>query len=92
MISTDYPLSEPSKWTGYSVGFGDGLPARCNIINAPPGCKSSLLEPNAKSGGVPSPENHPVSQQSDQLGIKLKSTRALVSVLVIDHVERPSEN
>jgi hypothetical protein len=63
MISTDYPLSEPSKWTGYSVGFADGLPARCNIINAPPACKSSLLEPNAKSGVVPSPENHLVSQQ-----------------------------
>jgi len=61
MISTDYPLSEPSKWTGYSVGFADGLPARCNIINAPPACKSSLLESNAKSSGVPSPENHPVS-------------------------------
>jgi Phosphoinositide phospholipase C, Ca2+-dependent len=61
MISTDYPLSEPSKWTGYSVGFEDGLPARCNIINAPPACKGSLLEPNAKSGGVPSPVNHPVS-------------------------------
>jgi hypothetical protein len=66
MISTDYPLSEPSKWTGYSVGFADGLPARCNIINAPPTCKSTLLEPNAKSGGVPSPENYPaVSQQSE---------------------------
>ena len=66
MISTDYPLSEPSKWTGYSVGFADGLPARCNIINAPPACKSSLLEPKAKSGGVPSPENHPaVSQHSE---------------------------
>jgi Phosphoinositide phospholipase C, Ca2+-dependent len=60
MISTDYPLSEPSKWTGYSVGFADGLPARCNIVNAPVACKSSLLEPNAKIGGVPSPENHPV--------------------------------
>ena len=66
MISTDYPLSEPSKWTGYSVGFADGLPARCNIINAPPACKSSLLEPKAKSSGVPSPENHPaVSQHSE---------------------------
>jgi Phosphoinositide phospholipase C, Ca2+-dependent len=64
MISTDYPLSEPSKWTGYSVGFADGLPARCNIINAPPSCKSNSLEPNAKSAGVPSPENHPVSKQS----------------------------
>ncbi|MBB5319371.1 phosphatidylinositol-specific phospholipase C1-like protein [Tunturibacter empetritectus] len=63
MISTDYPLSEPSKWTGYSVGFADGLPARCNIINAPATCKSSLLEPNAMSGGVHSPENHPVSRK-----------------------------
>ena len=61
MISTDYPLSEPSKWTGYSVGFSGGLPARCNKINAPHGCKDSLLEPNAKSGGVPSPEHHPAS-------------------------------
>jgi hypothetical protein len=64
MISTDYPLSEPSKWTGYSVGFADGLPARCNIISAPQDCKNSLLEPNTKSGGVPSPENHPASKQS----------------------------
>jgi hypothetical protein len=64
MISTDYPLSEPSKWTDYSVGFADGLPARCNIINAPPSCKSSLLEPKAKSGGLPSPEKHPASKQS----------------------------
>ena len=60
MISTDYPLSEPSKWTGYSVGFASGLPARCNIINAPRGCQDDLLEPGAKSGGTPSPENHPV--------------------------------
>jgi hypothetical protein len=64
MISTDYPLSEPSKWTGYSVGFADGLPARCNIINAPPDCKSSLLEPNTKREGVPSSENHPAAAAS----------------------------
>jgi hypothetical protein len=61
MISTDYPLSEPSKWTGYSVGFSGGLPAHCNIINAPKGCKDNLLEPGAKSGGAPSPEHHPAS-------------------------------
>ncbi len=59
MISTDYPLSEPSQWTGYSVGFANGLPARCNIINAPKSCKDALLEPGAVSGGVPSPEHHP---------------------------------
>ena len=66
MISTAYPLSEPSQWTRYSVGFADGLPARCNIINAPSTCRTSLLEPKAKSGGTPSPENHPaVSRQSE---------------------------
>jgi len=59
MISTDYPLSEPSKWTGYSVGFANGLPARCNIINAPAGCRDDLLEPGAKSGGTPSPSHRP---------------------------------
>lgn len=61
MISTDYPLSEPSKWTGYSVGFANGLPARCNPINAPKGCRDDLLEPGAKSGGTPSPEHHPAT-------------------------------
>ena len=29
---------------------------------------------------------------SDQLGIKLKAARAVVSVLVVDQVERPGEN
>jgi hypothetical protein len=66
MISTDYPLSEPSKWTGYSVGFADGLPARCNIINAPRGCQNDLLEPGAKSGGTPSPEHHPAEATRSQ--------------------------
>ncbi len=59
MISTDYPLSEPSQWTGYSAGFANGLPARCNIINASAGCRDELLEPGAKSGGAPSPSHHP---------------------------------
>lgn len=69
MISTDYPLSEPSKWTGYSVGFANGLPARCNIINAPRGCRNDLLEPGAlepgtKHGGTPSPSHHPSAQSA----------------------------
>ncbi len=65
MISTDYPLSEPSKWTGYSVGFANGLPARCDIINAPRGCQDALLEPGTPSGGVPSPEHHPAVGDSN---------------------------
>ena len=44
MISTDYPKSEPARWSGYSVGFADGLVARCNPVNKPVGCVDSLLE------------------------------------------------
>jgi hypothetical protein len=44
MLSTDYPLSEPSPWTNYSVGLPNGLAARCNPVNKPAGCVDVLLE------------------------------------------------
>ncbi len=47
MISTDYPASEPSEWTGFKVELPDGLVARCNPVNKPAGCVDSLLEPKA---------------------------------------------
>jgi calcium-dependent phosphoinositide phospholipase C len=47
MLSTDYPSSEPSQWTGFSVGLPGGLVARCNPVNKPAGCIDSLLEPAA---------------------------------------------
>lgn len=59
MISTDFPVSEPAPWSGYSVGLSGGVPARCNPVNAPAGCSDALLEPRAKSGGTASPVNHP---------------------------------
>jgi hypothetical protein len=49
MLSTDYPLSEPSPWTTYSVGLPGGLVARCNPVNKPAGCIDDLLEPVAGS-------------------------------------------
>jgi hypothetical protein len=48
MLSTDYPSSEPSRWTGYFVGLPHGLVARCNPTIAPHGCVDSLLEPSMK--------------------------------------------
>jgi hypothetical protein len=45
MLSTDYPPSEPSQWTGFVVALPDGLIARCNPVNKPAGCVDSLLEP-----------------------------------------------
>jgi hypothetical protein len=44
MLSTDYPLSEPSPWTKYSVGLPNGLAARCDPVNKPAGCVDVLLE------------------------------------------------
>jgi len=45
ILSTDYPSSEPSPWTSFSVGLPDGLVARCNPVNKPAGCDDRLLEP-----------------------------------------------
>jgi hypothetical protein len=53
MLSTDYPSSEPSQWTKYSVGLPNGLVARCNPVNKPAGCVDSLLEPASKTGNSP---------------------------------------
>ncbi len=49
MISTDYPSSEPSSWTTFSVGLPYGLTARCNPVNKPAGCIDELLEPASGS-------------------------------------------
>jgi hypothetical protein len=49
MISTDYPPSEPSRWTKYVVRFPDGMVARCNPVNKPAGCVDQLLaEPHGQ--------------------------------------------
>lgn len=45
MISTDYPASEPSRWTKYVVEFPNGLVARCNPVTKPAGCVDKLLAP-----------------------------------------------
>ncbi len=44
MLSTDYPTSEPSQWSAFSVGFPGGMVARCNPVNKPAGCVDALLE------------------------------------------------
>jgi hypothetical protein len=38
LLSTDYPATEPSPWTPYSVSLPGGAVARCNPVNAPPTC------------------------------------------------------
>jgi hypothetical protein len=58
MISTDFPVSEPAPWTGYTVGLPAGVPARCNPVNAPATCKDAALEPGVTTK-LPSPSHKP---------------------------------
>lgn len=44
MVSTDFPVSEPAPWTGYTVGLPNDLAVRCNPINAPAGCRDEVIE------------------------------------------------
>ena len=43
-VSTDYPVENPAFGTGYKVEIPGGLPARCNPVNAPSGCRAAALE------------------------------------------------
>jgi hypothetical protein len=44
-VSTDYPDLETNPFgTDYFVEIPDGMPGRCNPINAPPGCRNPALE------------------------------------------------
>lgn len=44
LISTDYPGSEPARWTGYSVSFAHGSLARCNPVIQSPACRNDALQ------------------------------------------------
>ena len=46
LLSTDYPASEPSQWTGYSVSLPGGAVARCNPVDAPPSCSKQVITAN----------------------------------------------
>jgi bla regulator protein blaR1 len=68
----------------YKPANGNGFPARVNQApDAPPGAAA----PSDDFGGAPF-----VEALRKQLGLKLVRTKAPVRVLVIDHVEKPSEN
>jgi hypothetical protein len=45
ILSTDYPKSEPAKWTGYYVSFAGGAMARCNPVSRNAACMDADLQP-----------------------------------------------
>jgi hypothetical protein len=48
LLSTDYPASEPSQWTPYSVGLPGGAVVRCNPVNGPPACSNQAFTTHAE--------------------------------------------
>jgi hypothetical protein len=55
LLSTDYPTSEPSQWTPYSVSLPGGAVARCNPVNGPPSCSEQVFTAHHR----PTPNNGP---------------------------------
>jgi hypothetical protein len=49
-VSTDYPVPNPDFGTGFQVAIPDGMPARCNPINAPADCTALDIESPAHLG------------------------------------------
>jgi hypothetical protein len=43
LLSTDYPASEPSQWSSYSVSLPAAAVARCNPVNSPPSCSNAAF-------------------------------------------------
>lgn len=55
LISTDYPDSEPARWSGYRVGFPNGRAARCNPVTVPEAsaaCRDEALSAAASDAPV----------------------------------------
>jgi len=75
---------------GRPIQDNSGLPGKYDITIVKP------VPPRSQEGGPqqPAPEDPELSAFSiaEQLGLKLQSARGTIETLVIDHIEKPSEN
>ena len=74
--------------TGRPVEDKTGLTGKYDVTIRKP-----VPQPHAQQAVIspPDPEPSPASI-ADQLGLKLEPSKGQVEILVIDHVERPSQN
>jgi len=80
------PVVDQTGLTGnYDVSVEFSMEATRNAMRA-------TAPSSADAASEPPPGNTFMEAVRDQLGLKLESTRAPVQMLVIDRVERPSEN
>jgi uncharacterized protein (TIGR03435 family) len=87
-------VSTLAAYVGSTIVDRTGLTGKYDFtLNWAVGEQAGPLLPGA-DGSLPQHNSGPTIFEAlqQQLGLKLESTKGLVDVLVIDHIERPSEN
>jgi uncharacterized protein (TIGR03435 family) len=84
---TDHPVIDNTGVKGlFDIDTEGWVPMRPRL-GPPPG-----TEPSAEDRQFADPARPTLQQVLDKVGLKLESTKGPVQVLVIDNIERPSEN
>jgi uncharacterized protein (TIGR03435 family) len=84
---TDRPLIDRTDFKGlFDIDTEGWVPMRPRP-GPPPGA-----EPSAEDRAFADPARPTLQQLLDKVGLRMESTKGPVQVLVIDHIERPSEN
>ena len=84
---TDHPVIDNTGFKGlFDIDTEGWVPMRPRP-GPPPGA-----EPSGEDRAFADPARPTLQQVLDKVGLKMESTKGPIQVLVIDHIERPSEN
>jgi uncharacterized protein (TIGR03435 family) len=83
-----------ANFAGMSAGFSDEIGRRVVDQTGLTGLWDFTLEASPPTQTPSQPSTGPTMLEAlqDQLGLKLKPARATISLPVIDHIERPTQN
>lgn len=97
----DFLVQQLARQVGRTVLDQTGLKGKYDFtLKWTPDPGSTGMMPNSAPGAGPGPDSALPDNSGpsifaavqEQLGLKLESTKGPVEIIVIDHVERPSEN